>query len=287
MPGILSDFFAAAQIVSIACSTCVACTSCAEPPLSAVARSYGPTKSPSMPGVDAIVSTHARAAAVSTMAKARVPSLASRMWSTGAVCGLCSAIARSGPQLRSPSGGYFAAPAKRRASEGLLIIGATIASAPKSSARETSAKSLRGIRTTGADSAWWSAPTPVVSVATSQSPCWASSTTAGNPSRAIVSATAGEPSMHQAPKTVSPARRRRARANAGTSAALLDLRDSFAQQFGHLGPNLLLGDTLWLQVLDQLVHDVVIGALLKVRQNHLFCVGFRVGTALSENAGRP
>src|SRR5262249_48097599 len=77
--GILSDFFAAAQIVSIACSTCVACTSCAEPPLSAVARSYGPTKSPSMPGVDATVSTHARAAAVSTMAKARVPSLASRM----------------------------------------------------------------------------------------------------------------------------------------------------------------------------------------------------------------
>src|SRR5262249_32924510 len=178
-----------------------------------------------------------------------------------------------------------AAVARRRASAGLLIMGATIASAPKSRARETSAKSLRGTRTAGADSAWWSAPMPVVSVATSQSPCWASSTTAGKPSRAIVSATAGGPSMHQAPKTVSPARRRRARANAGTSAALLALHDRLPQQVGHLGPDLLLGDPLWLQVLEQLMHDV--GALFKVRQDDLFRVGFGVGAGLSENAGRP
>ena len=62
----------------------------------------------------------------------------------------CSAMARCGPQLRSPSGGYLAAAAKARASEALLIIGAMIASAPKSSARDTRAKSLSGTRTSGA-----------------------------------------------------------------------------------------------------------------------------------------
>ena len=62
-------------------------------------------------------------------------------------------MARSGPQLRSPSGGYFAAAANWRASAALLIIGAMIASAPKSSERDTKAKSLSGTRTTGVDPA--------------------------------------------------------------------------------------------------------------------------------------
>src|SRR6516165_8694751 len=47
--------------------------------------------------------------------------------------------ARCGPQLRSPTGGYLAAAARARASAAELIIGAMIASAPKSSARLTSA----------------------------------------------------------------------------------------------------------------------------------------------------
>src|SRR5262245_2795757 len=75
MPGTLPAFFAAPQILSIACSTFAACTSCALPPLSAVARSYGPTKRASMPGVAAIASTLASAVAVSIIANVSVPSL--------------------------------------------------------------------------------------------------------------------------------------------------------------------------------------------------------------------
>jgi hypothetical protein len=59
-------------------------------------------------------------------------------------------MARCGPQLRSPIGGNFAADAKARASAAVLIIGAMMPSAPKSSARLTSAKSLSGTRTIGA-----------------------------------------------------------------------------------------------------------------------------------------
>ena len=59
-------------------------------------------------------------------------------------------IARGGPNERSPSGGYLAAAANWRASAALLIIGAMIASAPKSSARLTSAKSFSGTRTIAA-----------------------------------------------------------------------------------------------------------------------------------------
>jgi hypothetical protein len=70
--------------------------------------------------------------------------------------------------------------------------------------------------------------------------------------------------MHQAPKTVSPARRRLASANAGTSTALFDLCDRLSEHFGHLRSNLLLRDALWLQVLDQLVHDVMVGGLLEI-----------------------
>ena len=58
-------------------------------------------------------------------------------------------MARIGPQLRSPSGGYLAAATNWRASAAVLIIGAMIASAPKSSARDTKAKSPTGTRTSG------------------------------------------------------------------------------------------------------------------------------------------
>src|SRR5262245_53854364 len=195
-------------------------------------------------------------------------------------------MARNGPQLRSPSGGYFAAAANCRASAALLIIGAMMASAPKSSARETRAKSLSGTRTAGADSAWLSAPVPAMSELVSQRPCWASSTTAAKPSRAIVSATMGEPSMHQAPKTVSPARRRLARAKA-TSAALLDLRDRLRQQFGHPCADLLLGDAFRLQILDELVRHVLVGAFLKIGEDDLFRIGFRVVSGFAQDSRRP
>ena len=61
-----------------------------------------------------------------------------------------SVMARCGPQLRSPIGGNLAAAANARASAGVLIIGAMMPSAPKSSARLTSAKSFNGTRTIGA-----------------------------------------------------------------------------------------------------------------------------------------
>ena len=55
--------------------------------------------------------------------------------------------ARSGPQLRSPIGGYFVAATNARASATVLIIGAMIASAPMSSARLTMPLSPTGTRT--------------------------------------------------------------------------------------------------------------------------------------------
>src|SRR6185437_9011164 len=195
-------------------------------------------------------------------------------------------MARIGPQLRSPTGGYFATAASRPASSASLIIGAMIASAPKSSARDTRAKSLCGTRTIGAAPAWLTAPAPATSEETSQRPCCASSTTAAKPSRAIASATTGDPIMHQAPYTVSPARRRRARAKAGTSAALLDLRDRLRQQLSHLQSNLLLGNALRLQVLDDLVRDVFVAAF-EVGKNDFLSVGFRVRAAFAQNSGRP
>src|SRR4029079_18763763 len=207
--------------------------------------------------------------------------------SAGAVRGARRAIARRGPQLRSPEGGYFAAAAKRRASSASLIIGAMIASAPKSSARDTNAKSLSGMRTTGAASAWLTAPMPLMIEAVSHNPCCASSTTAEKPSRAIVSATMGEPIMHQAAETVAPARRRRARAKAGTSAALFDLLDGLREQFGHLRTDLLLCHAFGLQVFCDLAQDVVVAGYLEVGQHDFLGIGFGVGAAFAENAGRP
>ena len=56
---------------------------------------------------------------------------------------------------------------------------------------ETSAKSPTGTRTIGAPPPWRTAATPVSNCPTSHSPCCASSTTAGKPSRASVSLTIG------------------------------------------------------------------------------------------------
>src|SRR6185437_13422388 len=71
---------------------------------------------------------------------------------------------------------------------------------------------------------------PEMSAAVSHSPCWASSTTAAKPSRAIVSATIGEPSMHQPAKTVSPERRRRARAKVDSLIGSHSTRHSGGEQ---------------------------------------------------------
>jgi hypothetical protein len=56
-------------------------------------------------------------------------------------------MAKVGPQERSPTGGYFIAAAKARASATELIIGAITASAPKSSARLAMSKRPTGMRT--------------------------------------------------------------------------------------------------------------------------------------------
>src|SRR5262245_43133654 len=162
-----------------------------------------------------------------------------------------------------------------------------MASAPKSSARDTSARSLSGMRTTGVASAWLTAPIPVMTEAMSHNPCCASSTTAGNPSRAMVSATMGEPIMHQAAWTISPARRRRARAKAATSAALFDLLDGLREQFGHLRADLLLSDAFGLEVFCHLAQDVVVAGFLEVGQHDFLGIGLGVCAAFAENARRP
>ena len=103
----------------------------------------------SMPGVAAIASALAKASGVSIIAKVSVPLLAAGRYSVAGIWP-CSMVARGGPNERSPSGGYLAAAANWRASAALLIIGAMIASAPKASARLTSAKSFSGTRTIAA-----------------------------------------------------------------------------------------------------------------------------------------
>ena len=90
--------------------------------------------------------------------------------------------------------------------------------------------------------------------------------------------------MHQAPYTVSPARSRRARAKAGTSAALLDLCDCFRQQLGHPRANLLFGDAFRLQILDDLVRNGFVAAF-KVGHYDVLGVSFRIRTAFAEDSG--
>ena len=85
-------------------------------------------------------------ARVSIMAIARVERLAVASCVAGSGISK-SVIARAGPQLRSPSGGYFVAATRRRASALELIIGAITASAPKSRQRLASAKSSTASRT--------------------------------------------------------------------------------------------------------------------------------------------
>src|SRR5262249_13002254 len=127
---------------------------------------------------------------------------------------LASVVARCGPQLRSPSGGNFANETWARASAGVLIIGAMMPSAPKSSARLAVANSPTGMRTIAAAPPWRTCAIPDTIEAVSQSRCCPSSVTAGKPSRPTSSATIGEDRPHQPLWTVSPARSRRARENA-------------------------------------------------------------------------
>ena len=102
-----------------------------------------------------------------------------------------SVIARIGPQLRSPSGGYLVAAASARASSTELTIGAMIASAPMSSTRLAVASSPSAMRTTAGLPASAIAPMPVITEPVSSRPCCMSSTTQSNPERAMVSATSG------------------------------------------------------------------------------------------------
>ena len=100
-------------------------------------------------------------------------------------------IARVGPQLRSPSGGYLVAAASARASSAELTIGAMTASAPMSSARLAMATSPSAMRTTAGLPASAMAPMPVITAPVSSRPCCISSKTQSNPVRATVSATSG------------------------------------------------------------------------------------------------
>src|SRR5215831_5554412 len=150
-------------------------------------------------------------------------------------------IARVGPQLRSPTGGYFATETNASASAAVLIIGAITPSAPMSSTRLATAKAPTGMRTIGAAPAWRIAAMPVTVAAVSHSPCCWSMVTAGNPSRPSVSATIGLGSGHQPVCTVSPALSRRARENCAVMVfsrslplfAGLDLGDRARQELGH------------------------------------------------------
>ena len=86
------------------------------------------------------------------MASVTVAALASFRYCFGSEMP-ASVIARVGPQLRSPSGGNLAALTKALASATVLIIGAMMPSAPKSSARLAAANAPSGMRTTGAEPA--------------------------------------------------------------------------------------------------------------------------------------
>src|SRR5665213_831599 len=102
-----------------------------------------------MPGTAAMVSRLAIAVLVSIIASVTVAALALARYCFGSAMP-ASVIARVGPQLRSPSGGSFAAPTNALASATVLIIGAMMHSAPKKSERLATAKAPSGIRTNGA-----------------------------------------------------------------------------------------------------------------------------------------
>src|ERR1043165_3196022 len=81
-----------------------------------------------------------------------------------------SVMARVGPQLRSPTGGYFATATNASASSTVLIIGAITPSAPMSSTRLATAKPPTGMRTIGAAPACRITAMPVTVPAVSHSP---------------------------------------------------------------------------------------------------------------------
>src|SRR5215468_520088 len=179
-----------------------------------------------------------------------------------------SVMARCGPQLRSPTGGYFVTETKASASAAVLIIGAITPSAPMSSTRLATAKAPTGMRTIGAAPAWRIAAIPVTVPAVSHSPCCWSRVTAGKPSRPSVSATIGYGSGHQPVCTVSPDLSRRARENCAVIEVLprskrlfarLDLADRARHQLGHDLADLVvrLRHALGVEILAHLAERIV------------------------------
>ncbi len=128
-------------------------------------------------------------------------------------------MARVGPELRSPIGGYFAAAAKARACSSVSIIGAMTASAPMSSARLTMPLSPTATRTIAGLPA---SATPVIERMTETGsciPCCMSMVTLSKPLRAQSSATTGSGIELHAVLRVSPAFSRAASVGAGMAAA--------------------------------------------------------------------
>src|SRR5260370_15575681 len=208
-------------------------------------------------------------------------------------------VARCGPQLRSPSGGYLVEATKARESAAVLIIGAMMPSAPKSSARLAVAKSPSGTRTTGAAPPCRMAAIALTVAAMSHRPCCISTVTAAKPSRAITSATSGEARPHQPEWTVSPAPSRRASekdfasvmfANAFLygSPARLDLGDRPGRQLVDGAANLVVGQAhaLGIEILADFAEDVV-AASFHIRDHDLLGIGFRSRAGEPELLRRP
>src|SRR5580704_15210413 len=209
-------------------------------------------------------------------------------------------VARCGPQLRSPTGGYLVAATKARASAAVLIIGEMMPSAPKSSARLAVAKSPSGTRTTGAaPPCRMAAIAPTVWVM-SHKPCCISMVTAEKPSRAITSATSGDARPHQPEWTVSPARNCRASekdfddamvANASFCSlpAGLDLVDRPRHQLVDGAANLVVGqiDALGIEILADLAEDVVVAGRFDIGDDDRFCIGLGLRARQPELLGGP
>ena len=149
------------------------------------------------PGTAAIASRLAIAVLVSIMASVTIAALASFRYCFGSEMP-ASVIARVGPQLRSPSGGNFAAPTKALGVGDRVdhrrddAFGAEVERAARGrESAERHAHDRRRAR--GADRG--DARSAVAAV--SHRPCCWSMVTATKPSRAIVSATIGAGSAHQ------------------------------------------------------------------------------------------
>src|SRR5215471_11468367 len=204
-------------------------------------------------------------------------------------------VARCGPQLRSPSGGYLLAATKARASATVLIIGEMMPSAPKSSARLAVAKSPSGTRTTGAPPPWRMAAIACTVSVMPQRPCCMSMVTARKPSRAITSVSSGAASPHQPEKTVSPVRSQEAREkDAGMllvprSPARLDLADCTRRELVDDATNLMVGElhALGIKISAQPGEHVVVARRFEIRHHECIGVGVCIRARERKLLGRP